>query len=225
MAADEAMLESAGQGVASLRFYTWAAPTLTLGYFQESGVHEPNLAALPWVRRSTGGGAIVHHHELTYSFAFPNDAAWKSAEPWICRVHRLLRGVLLERGVTSRLVVCGEEQKLAKVLCFQHQTPGDLLMNGSKVAGSAQRKLRGALLQHGSLLLRRSEFAPELPGIYDVACRDLFASGELADLLAMAFAHDIGASLAPGPWTSTELARIPEIMAEKYANPEWNTRR
>src|SRR4051812_24837067 len=97
MAADEAMLESAaGRGLASLRFYTWTGPTVSLGYFQPSAGRETKLAALPWVRRSTGGAAILHHRELTYSFALPATPDWKSADPWICRVHRLLRGVLLE---------------------------------------------------------------------------------------------------------------------------------
>ena len=155
MAADEAMLESASErGVASLRFYTWDEPTLTLGYFQPSADRE-QLPPVPWVRRSTGGAGIVHDRELTYSFALPALPEWKSDDPWICRVHRLLRAVLLDRGVQSRVVVCGEEQKRSEVLCFLHHTPGDLVVEGSKVAGSAQRKMRGALLQHGSLLLRR----------------------------------------------------------------------
>ena len=78
MSADEALLESAVRGVASLRFYTWAAPTLSLGYFQHADVRDANLARLPWVRRSTGGGAIVHHHELTYALALPAGDAWAS---------------------------------------------------------------------------------------------------------------------------------------------------
>ena len=67
MAADEALLESAARGVASLRFYTWTEPMLSLGYFQpaEERQADANLARLAWVRRATGGAAIVHHHELT----------------------------------------------------------------------------------------------------------------------------------------------------------------
>src|SRR4051812_24733304 len=77
MAADEALLVSAAGGAASLRFYGWAAPTLSLGYFQP---HAPararaELAALDWVRRPTGGLALVHHHEITYALALPPEAA------------------------------------------------------------------------------------------------------------------------------------------------------
>ncbi len=227
MAADEAMLETAAErGLASLRFYTWSEPTLSLGYFQASDDRElPNLAPLSWVRRSTGGAGIVHHHELTYSFALPAGSAWKSDEPWICRVHKLLRGLLSERGVNARVVVCGEEHKLGEVLCFLHHTAGDLVIGESKIAGSAQRKMRGALLQHGSLLLRRSEFAPELPGMCDLAGRELFSPEELAGLLTAKFAADTGAVIEAGEWTADELARVPLIRAENYANPDWNARR
>jgi lipoate-protein ligase A len=227
MALDEAMLETAcDHGVASLRFYTWSEPTVSLGYFQPSEGRElPNLQGLAWVRRSTGGAAIVHHHELTYSFALPPGPEWKSPEPWICRFHKLLRSELVERGVKGDIVVCGEEKKLGEVLCFLHHTAGDLGILGKKVAGSAQRKLRGALLQHGSIVLRRSEFAPELPGIFDIAGKDLFTLSELAELLTARFAAECGVTIVPGNWTPDELTRAPQIEAEKYANPEWNERR
>lgn len=225
MAADEALLESAAHGRASLRFYTWTEPTLSLGYFQPSRAREPTLSRLAWVRRTSGGAGIVHHHELTYGLALPAGSVWKSAESWVCRFHHLVRDVLTDRGVASRMVLCGEERKLGEVLCFLHQTPGDLVIDGCKVAGSAQRKLRGALLQHGSLLLRRSEFAPELPGMCDLAGRDLFTPTELADLLIAQFAANTGAVIEPGDWTADELARISIIRADKYANPDWNTKR
>ncbi len=220
MAADEAMLESAAErGVASLRFYTWSEPTLSLGYFQPAAVVQAVPGKLPWVRRSTGGDAIVHHRELTYSFALPGSKEWRSPEPWTCRFHHLLRDGLAECGIESRAVLCGEEQRLGEVLCFLHQTAGDLLIRGSKVAGSAQRKRKGALLQHGSLLLARSEFAPMLPGINDFAEREAFIPERLAEQLAKSF------DVQPGEWTAEERERTTAIRAEKYANPEWNAKR
>jgi lipoate-protein ligase A len=228
MAADEALLETAAdRGVASLRFYTWTEPTLSLGYFQPAAgrAEVPALRDLAWVRRSTGGAAIVHHHELTYALALPAGQEWVSPKPWSCRVHHLLRDVLAEAGVRAHAVVCGEERTLGEVLCFLDQTPGDLLVGGSKVAGSAQRKRKGALLQHGSVLLRRSEFAPMLPGINDAAGRELFAPEQLADRLTARLAADTGWAIVPGAWTPEETARIPAIRAEKYTNPEWNAKR
>jgi lipoate-protein ligase A len=229
MAADEALLETAAdRGLASLRFYTWTEPTLSLGYFQLAADRSevPNLDRLTWVRRATGGAAIVHHQELTYALALPAGSAWQPpGEPWICRFHHVVRDVLAGRGVAGRMVVCGEERKLGEVLCFLHQTPGDLTVGGSKVAGSAQRKMRGALLQHGSLLLRRSEFAPELPGINDAAGRELFTPKEFAEELAGRFAADTGWAVVSGDWTDRERERVPIIRSGKYANPAWNRKR
>jgi lipoate-protein ligase A len=213
--------------VASLRFYTWTEPTLSLGYFQpaEDRAADPNLSRLAWVRRSTGGAAIVHHRELTYALALPSGKEWASAEHWICRFHHVLQRVLKARGVESHAVVCGEEQKLGPVVCFLHQTPGDLLIGGSKVAGSAQRKMRGALLQHGSILLHRSEFVPHLAGINDRPGAPNFAPEELAGLLAAAFAEDTGWAVVPGEWTAEERERTAAIRAEKYADRDWNEKR
>jgi lipoate-protein ligase A len=227
MSADEALLESAARGVSSLRFYTWTEPTLSLGYFQHASDREAdaNLARLAWVRRSTGGAAIVHHHELTYALALPSGKEWSSAEHWICRFHHIVQRVLADRGVRSHAVVCGEEQKLGPVVCFLHQTPGDLLINGSKVAGSAQRKMRGALLQHGSILLHRSEFAPHLAGICDAEQALRLEPEELAALLKAAFAADTGWTVEPDEWTAQERDRTASIRAEKYANRAWNEKR
>jgi len=228
MARDEALLESAERGVASLRFYTWSKPTISLGYFQK---HQ--AGRVPWVRRSTGGAAIVHHHELTYALALPAGKEWQGRESWICRFHHRVREALADIGVKSHVVVCGEEKKLGEFLCFLHQTAGDLLVEGAKVAGSAQRKRKGALLQHGSILLSRSEHAPMLPGIDDLAsveasdrrafpqCTPAFRldARHLAERLAARFTTE------PGDWTTEEIRRIPAILEEKYANPAWNEKR
>ncbi|MEO2088804.1 MAG: hypothetical protein ABGY75_04790, partial [Gemmataceae bacterium] len=167
MARDEALLLSAAdRGVASLRFYTWTEPTVSLGYFQPAaerlamegplppapspggrgGEKSEDLLSpplppgegaggrglLPYVRRATGGAAIVHDPptEITYSFALPPGPHWQPpGESWICRMHYFVRDVLRAKwGVTAKAVVCGEEQKLGPVLCFLHHTPGDLVV-------------------------------------------------------------------------------------------------
>ncbi|MBY0515073.1 MAG: lipoate--protein ligase family protein [Gemmataceae bacterium] len=224
MAADEALLEAAAAGTASLRYYTWTEPTVSLGYFQPAaGRAAPPLDRLAWVRRATGGAALVHHHELTYALALPAGPPWHGPEPWGCRFHHLIQAVLAEHGVRAHAVVCGEERLLGGVLCFLHQTPGDLAVNGSKVAGSARRKMRGAVLQHGSVLLRRSEFAPHLPGVNDAGGD--FTPEELAARLVERFAADTGWRVEPGGWTTAERERVAQIRAEKYANPAWNGKR
>ena len=231
MAADEAMLLSAAEhGRASSRTYSWAEPTLTLGYFQEARVRsdDPLIADLAWVRRSTGGATIVHDPatELTYSLALPAGAEWQAkGVSWICRMHEFLRETLeTVWGVESKLVVCGAEQKLGPILCFRHQTPGDLLVGGHKIAGSAQRKHKGALLQHGSILLRQSPFAPNLPGLLELTQKAI-APHELAIALARRIAVETGWHLHPGPWTDNELTSAKRIEIEKYGSAAWNEKR
>lgn len=228
MAQDEVLLETAARGQATLRFYQWSTPTLSLGYFQPSAVrfHRAALATLPWVRRPTGGAAILHHHELTYAFALPPRLAFRQ-NSWICLFHGLLRELLEQTPLVGQahLVRCGEERKLGEVLCFFHQTAGDLLLQGTKVAGSAQRKHRGALLQHGSILLRRSPHAPELPGLFDLAGEELFTPAALAQSLAARFAESLHAELVPDTWTHAEQQRIEALRTTKYQQPAWNEKR
>ncbi len=231
MAADEAMLLSAAEGgIASLRIYTWTEPTLTLGYFQEAEARlaDDRIKDLAWVRRATGGATIVHDPacEATYSLALPAGADWQpKGESWICRMHGFLRESLQSVwGIESKLVVCGQEQKLGPLLCFLHQTPGDLLADGHKIAGSAQRKHKGALLQHGSILLRQSPFSPSLAGICELTGRAI-SLDDLAVALTRRFAVETGWHLHPGPWTDDESTAMARIEAEKYGSPQWNEKR
>lgn len=227
MATDEVMLHMAAeQGIASLRFYSWSEPTLSLGYFQAAAdrCNDPLLADCAWVRRSSGGGAILHHHELTYCLAVPARAPWQSKELWVCRFHQTIAAAILEFGVESRSVVCGEEKKLDPFLCFLHQTGGDLLVNDSKIAGSAQRKMRGALMQHGSILLAQSPHTPALPGIAELAGRRIKCE-ELQSALIRQFASRSGWLIQCDIWNDDELRRRQEIAAEKYGTPAWNAKR
>ena len=228
MAADEVLLENAARlGIASLRFYTWSQPTLSLGYFQPAAVRAElaGLDSLAWVRRSTGGAAIIHDQELTYALALPPGRDWHSVESWICRFHHLVAEVLTAVGLRAHVVVCGEEKKLGEVLCFLHQTPGDLLIAGSKVAGSAQRKWKGAILQHGSLLLRASNLAPMLPGMNECSPDVALTSGELANRLIERLRPATGWNIENADWSDEDQHRIQAIRAEKYADPGWNEKR
>src|SRR5262245_52547117 len=105
MACDEALLDSALEGTASLRFYSWSPPTLSLGYFQPASVRAmaPGLAALPFVRRPSGGDTLVHDHELTYALALPAGAPWQSrAASWLGRMHGIIATALRTLGVLAR---------------------------------------------------------------------------------------------------------------------------
>jgi lipoate-protein ligase A len=227
MAADEWLLELAAAGNASLRFYAWSVPTLSLGYFQPEAVRrtDPSLAKLPYVRRSSGGATLVHHHELTYAIALPAGFAWQpKGQSWICRMHDIIAAALRTFGVAAQAVTCGGEQKIGDVLCFQHQTAGDLIVSGHKVAGSAQRKQRGALLQHGGILLQQSPHTPQLPGLRELT--DVALSREdLCVAIRRAFQEQTQWDFREGAWTNRDCDRIRELVDQKYGSADWNVKR
>src|SRR6185436_21089599 len=124
MAVDEALLLSAPRFGPTLRFYQWEEPTLSLGYFQsaaERSQHEAS-AACPIVRRSTGGGAILHHHELTYSLVTPVSQQDKTAsQPLYYAFHETLVEALAELNIEATLFLEESLQQIAHVepfLCF-----------------------------------------------------------------------------------------------------------
>lgn len=226
MAQDEVLLETAVVGSASLRLYAWTEPTVSLGYFQSAALRDadPLLAALPFVRRCSGGEMLVHQHELTYALALPPGGDWQvRSRPWLCRMHGVIAAALAALGV---VVSCpSEEKKLGDVLCFLHQTPGDLLCGEAKVVGSAQRKQRGALLQHGAILLAQSPYTPALPGLHELVGFDPLRVGELREALLAALSRETGWRLEPADWTATDRDRIAELAETKYRRASWNRKR
>ncbi len=227
MAADEVLLEAAGKGVASLRFYGWSVPTLSLGYFQTdaSRLADPPLAELPWVRRASGGAALVHHYEITYALALPPGPPWqRRGESWICRMHGIIRAALSSLGITAQPCGQGEERGRGEFLCFLHNTPGDVLIDGHKVVGSAQRKQHGAVLQHGSILLSRSLFTPSLPGIADLSGMNRTSEAIRAAIIEH-FGKESGWQLRQENWSDDEIQRRTELADAKYSRPAWNVKR
>jgi lipoate-protein ligase A len=231
MAADEALLESAATGSATLRFYGWSEATLSLGYFQPTTLHEVNdpqggllLASLPFVRRPSGGAALVHHHEVTYDLALPAGPPWQTGDSWLCRMHDVIAAALATLGVEANACACTTEPRFTGVLCFKHLTAGDLLLGPSKVVGSAQRRQRGALLQHGAILLAASPHATVLPGIRELTGRALTAE-ETCAAVAREFDRGTGWDLAPGDWTPDERERTVVLATTKYSQDAWNRKR
>jgi lipoate-protein ligase A len=226
MAADEALLATAVVGAASLRFYGWSEPTLSLGYFQPERLRltEPLLAALPFVRRPSGGDTLVHHHELTYALALPAGRQWQSPDPCLRCIHRVLAAALARLGVRTRLSTPAEGPPFAGVLCFQHHTAGDLLLDGHKVAGSAQRKQRGALLQHGAVLLAQSPHTPALPGVRELRGLSI-EPAELAAVVVEEFERETGWRVEASAWTEVERQRTESLRASRYTQDAWNRKR
>jgi lipoate-protein ligase A len=230
MAVDEALLDTAAErGQASLRFYGWSEPTLSLGYFQsfrDCQRHRPSCDC-PRVRRQTGGGAILHDDELTYSLALPVAHPLAADATRLYKaVHEALCSMLNQLGIAAALrplddPTAGGAQPF---LCFQRATQGDVLVGSLKVCGSAQRRRRGAVLQHGSLLLGTSSRAPELPGIGALVGRQL-QRPRLIESWSVLVARRLGLELAAGQLSALELDAVRRLAIEKYSTARWNERR
>jgi lipoate-protein ligase A len=225
MAADETLLNAAVAGRASLRFYGWSAATLSLGYFQPAAVRQQlsPLSGLPYVRRASGGATLVHHLEVTYCLALPDKLAGRGALPWLRRMHKIVVTALREFNVRADLHE-GEEIKRSPVLCFMDLTPGDVILDGMKIVGSAQRRRHGALLQHGAILLGQSPFTPELPGVREKAGVAI-GPARCIEAVSHAFTDDLHWSVRNEDWTLEERRAIEELAVAKYACPEWTNRR
>lgn len=244
MAVDEVLLEDVTTvGVPVLRFYRWSRPTLSLGYFQNVADRSAHAASAEadLVRRLSGGGAILHDQELTYSLVLP--ASHELASDTQSLYDGIHEAILAEiADIVGKWNSLWEPQlcdpaTLPTVhqdsfLCFQRRCTGDILLSQSgasgsinhKVVGSAQRRRRGTVLQHGSILLRRSPAAPELSGIVEITQSEVSAA-QLVERLPSKMAA--AARLEPKQVKlSDELAdRSRQRQQSKYLQSEWTQRR
>jgi lipoate-protein ligase A len=161
MAIDEALSETAVD--TSIRFYRWRSPALSFGYFGKFFDVEIYAPERDVVRRWTGGGIVFHGDDLTYSIVIPaNDPAFDESSIAIYeKIHRALADAL--NGVGERAVVAGGVDPGEIVLskhapisasgynCFENPVRADVMINGRKIAGAAQRRTRRGLLQQGSI--------------------------------------------------------------------------
>ncbi len=179
MAIDEALLRDATpESPIVLRVYQWEQPTLSLGHFQswEDCRTIPGLSDLPWVRRKTGGGAIVHDQEITYSILIP-ETRNKTSKGHSELLYRAIHGSVVENlkklgwdAKLSETCTCSTatNQKEEPFLCFSRRSPVDLIIGTHKILGSAQRRTSAGLLQHGSLLIHQSPTTPKLIGLSEL---------------------------------------------------------
>lgn len=158
MAVDEILLERAARtGEAVFRVYSWAEPTLSFGRNQTAAaVYDASLArdrGVRVVRRLTGGRALLHHREVTYSVTAPL-ASTASLRESYARINRLLVYGLRRLGVAVE-VAAPRDRAMAPSAspCFERPAAGELVVNGRKLVGSAQWRDGIAMLQHGSILI------------------------------------------------------------------------
>lgn len=236
MGLDEAILEAVASGASepTLRLYRWDPPAVTIGYFQgmreEIDLEACARLGIDAVRRVTGGGAVFHDAEITYSIVVPEGHELAPAE--VLESYRRICG-----GLVAGLGKLGIAASFAPI--------NDIVAGGKKVSGNAQTRKRGCLLQHGTLLLgvdveRMFELLKvpqeKLRGklIEDVkarvtSVRELLGRevgyAEAAKALASGFAEAWGADLVKGEFSAAELAAGERIAAEKYRTEAWNLKR
>ena len=229
MARDEALLTRVGSGDSrpTLRLYRWNPTTISLGYFQRFADYdmlEPPAGQLDVVRRLTGGGAILHDRELTYSLTLPLGHALLSDGPrkLYDLVHRAIADALKPLRVSAR--PCGESDdsgpRRGPFFCFERRHAADLLIGREKVAGSAQRRTRNALLQHGSIVLGRRF---DQHGSATVSTVPEEAVKHLSIAIPQAFSRRCGLTFVKGIWSRSELLSA-EALRGKYASVEWTRR-
>ncbi len=250
MSLDQALAEYASSsGIAVVRLYQWSEPTLSLGYFQNYAEksNDPRLDRLACVRRSTGGGAIVHDREITYSIALPTKSSKGGDRELYLDVHRRICTWLNGLGWPAMLYADWQRSDRGFVgessqhgadtsdhggsdpfLCFERRSEFDLVVDGHKILGSAQRRVGNALLQHGSLLLDASPAAPQLPGLKQFGSEQdsisALALNQLAPLLID--------SLAERGWKQIQFTAAPDLLqraamieATSFGGDSWTRKR
>lgn len=234
MAVDQALLETADRsGLATLRFYQWEQPTLSLGYFQRYGdrVQHPPSLGCELVRRASGGGAIIHDREMTYSLCIPSSNRWSKRNSQLYDlVHRAIIDQLCELQLEAQLFCqCRAAHAPAnhnprEFLCFKRRTDCDIVIGPHKVGGSAQRRLKNSLIQHGSLLLSKSNHAPELAGVNDLSERPLYAAGYCSEMNAR-LSRELGIKFTVGQLSKIEIESARFHMHSRFAAATWTTKR
>lgn len=229
MARDEALATRVGDGEShsSLRLYRWDVPTLSLGYFQhfaDVATLPAPLAALPVVRRLTGGGAILHDLELTYSISLPLDHELVAGAPnrLYELAHEAVIAVLRDVGISAAPAGVSDDSGAARgpFFCFARRHKYDVLIGAEKLAGSAQRRTRTAVLQHGSIILG-SRYTEQPTARLAKDFEELIQS--VTEAFPAKFTAATNYHVSPGAWTVDEL-RAADDLKSKYAGPEWTGR-
>ncbi len=250
MAADESILEHIhrGESKPTLRLYAWKPPCLSLGRAQPfRDVDEERLRARGWdvVRRLTGGRAILHADELTYSVTGGEDnpvLAGGVLESYN-RIARALTFAVRELGLPVEIQAHeGQPARLNQnPVCFEVPSAYEITVNGKKLIGSAQARKKEGVLQHGSLPLfgdltricqtlrfedeaARENAAQRLlarAATVEAILGKPIAWDEAAQAFVEGFETELGIRFERGELSPSELARTEELVAEKYADPAW----
>lgn len=256
MAMDEALLnwQSNGEIPPIIRFYGWKPATLSIGYFQKAEA-EINLAevkrqGLGFVRRPTGGRAVLHEHELTYSVIVPE--SYPGMPNTVTEAYRVISEGILKGfrnlGLDAYFSVPETEQEKAALkspkssVCFDAPSWYELVVEGRKVAGSAQTRQKGVILQHGAILLELDEdklfsvfkfsdarvkekmknnLKNKAVAINDIAGRKITIL-EAKEAFEKGFAEGLSIALEPYELNGKQLQEVKDLAKNKYESDDWN---
>lgn len=200
MAIDEALLDYST--LPSIRFYGWRKPAVSFGYFADFSQIERDTPALEFVRRWTGGGSVPHGQDLTYSIIIPASERTASLGPpaLYMAVHGAIRAALVPEGKEATFASIAVPK--ISGACFTNPVRNDLLVDGRKIAGAAQRRTRRGILHQGSIQV------PDLSHHF---------RGRFVSFLSTSFQRK--------EIPSAVLMRAAQLAAEKYATEAWLRRR
>jgi lipoyl(octanoyl) transferase len=258
MATDEAILERhvAEGGLSTLRFYTWSPPALSLGYGQpltsDINLTQCQSLGIDVVRRPTGGRAVLHDHEVTYSLVISaNDPRVASGilAAYLTISQALIRG-LSYLGITAELLPLRRGVPLpsekASPVCFATPSSYEVAVGGRKIIGSAQRRAHDVIMQHGSIPLswnlermravfgRSSLGGRSVPGEPDYCLQmtSLQEAGgraydyaEVVAALTRGIAETWQVDLLPGQLTAAERQLSAHFCTTKYRSEAWTWHR
>jgi len=252
MALDEVLLQAvaSAESLPVLRFYRWRPATISLGYGQsvtaDVDLEVCRQAGLDVVRRSTGGRAVLHDHEVTYAVIAPLHTGLFGGSVLDCYrvISDVLQQTLVKLGLPAKLVPGkprGGQQNAIKAVCFSAPSQYELVIDGRKVAGSAQKRHGQAFLQHGSIPIEMdlALLGRVLKADMDKATADSLqtvgwlnhwsprplAVNDLETLLADEFSRHLQIEwLHSGP-TAAELRQARSLCVEKFGHSAWTLKR
>ena len=210
MALDEALLEeSAHIGKPVLRFYGWTEPAVTFGYFQKYSDVERATLLRPLIRRPTGGGIVPHDADWTYSLVFPPNHEWHSlkAEESYRRVHEWIRSAFAKLNIITELAPSCRKSMPGE--CFVGYTKFDLLWDGKKIAGAAQRRNKLGLLIQGSVQ------PPPIP----------LARADWENAMCEVARREFGIGWGDFLPDTKLCTRVDELVRKKYSQEAYNCKR
>jgi lipoate-protein ligase A len=244
MAIDEAISASVRQKLSppTLRLYQWNRPSLSIGYFQKVSDIDINYCdknGYPVVRRQTGGRAILHDSELTYSFSASTDSTLFKGnllEDYTVISNALILGLKLN-GIDAKASFKKKRNSGARnPACFKVVSYGEIIIDGKKAIGSAQKRYKNGFLQHGSILL--SFNARELSKVLglndegdfeDIGAINEYApeisANDLKSSFKEAFEKTLKVKMISDSPSKFEMDLAKELERTKYSTREWNFRR